>query len=181
MFEIGIAIFFGVHLIPFIASLRNFFSNKFGENLYKSLFSLFSLMGLFLISFGYQSNSDFLYSINGTVYSYSKYIMFISFPLIVATNMPTYIKKYIKHPMSVGVGIWAIMHLMLNPDLASVILFGSFLVYSIVSAVMSEFRSVKTSVENPKIIFDFLSVGIGVFLTFIAFHFHENLTGIALT
>ena len=181
MFEIGIVTFFGVHLIPFFTSVRNYFLNRFGENLYKGLFSLLSLTGLFLLIFYYQSSSTFYYEINGTAYSYSKYIMLLSFPLIIAANMQTYMRKLLRHPMSIGLGIWATMHLLVNPDFSSIILFGSFLIYSIVSAFLSEIRGSKASVSNPKLSLDILSIGIGVFLTFLTFNYHENLTGVSLT
>ena len=173
--------FFGVHLIPFFTSVRNYFLNRFGENPYKGLFSLLSLTGLFLLIFYYQSSSTFYYEINSTAYSYSKYIMLLSFPLIIAANMQTYMRKLLRHPMSIGLGIWATMHLLVNPDFSSIILFGSFLIYSIVSAFLSEVRGSKASVSNPKLPLDILSIGIGVFLTFITFNYHEKLTGVSLT
>ena len=71
MFEAGVGIFFGVHLIPLIEKLKLFLKNKFGENLYMGLFSLVSLAGLLLIIFGYESNSNFLYSENERAYLYS--------------------------------------------------------------------------------------------------------------
>ena len=67
------------------------------------------------------------------------------------------------------------------PDFSSIILFGSFLIYSIVSAFLSEIRGSKTSGSNPKLSLDILSIGIGVFLTFLAFNNHEKLTGVSLT
>ena len=181
MFEIGVMTFFGVHLIPFFSRLRVFFLYQFGETLYKALFSVLSIVGLFLLSFGYQSGSNFYYPINDTAYSYSEYVMFVAFPLIVASNMQTYIKKFLRHPMSLGIGIWAIMHLLVNPDFASTILFGSFLIYSIVSAFLSELRNSKTNVLKPKLGLDILAVVLGVFLASLAFNFHGNLTGVQLT
>ena len=181
MFEVGIGIFFGVHLIPFIEKLRFFLQNKLGENPYKGLFSLVSLVGLLLIIFGYESNSTFLYSVNASAYLYSKYIMFISLTLLIAAFMPTYIKKAIKHPMSLGIAIWATLHLVVNPDTSSIILFGSFLAYSVVSVLVSELtKGFQIKEIDPKISFDTLSVTLGILLTFLAFNFHEHLSGIIL-
>ncbi len=172
--------FFGIHLIPFFAGVRNYFLNKLGENLYKGLFSLLSLTGLFLLVFGYESSSNFFYPVNGTAYSYSKYIMLISFPLIIAANMQTYMRKVLRHPMSIGLGIWATVHLLVNPDFSSIILFGSFLAYSIISAFLSEFRGFKKDLSKPKISLDILSIVLGLFLTLLTFNFHEKLTGVPL-
>ncbi|SVA59862.1 uncharacterized protein METZ01_LOCUS112716 [marine metagenome] len=180
MFEAGVGIFFGVHLIPLIEKLKLFLKNKFGENLYMGLFSLVSLAGLLLIIFGYESNSNFLYSENESAYLYSKYIMFIAFTLLIAANLPTYIKKTTKHPMSLGIAAWAVLHLMVSPDTSSIILFGSFLSYSIVSVLMSELRGSQVKEINPKISLDILSVALAIFINFLAYNFHEYLSGITL-
>ena len=39
-----------------------------------------------------------------------------------------------RHPMLTGFGLWALAHLLVNGDLASIIMFGSFLVWAIVTA-----------------------------------------------
>ncbi|GIS74987.1 MAG: hypothetical protein CM1200mP12_07060 [Gammaproteobacteria bacterium] len=87
-----------------------------------------------------ESNSNFQYSINGKAYIYAKYVMFFALTLNIAAVMPTYIKKYTKHPMSLGIAIWTVLHLLVNPDTASIILFGSFLAYSTVSVLVAELR-----------------------------------------
>lgn len=182
MFKLGILIFFGVHLIPFVKNLKLFLQDRLGDNFYKGLFSLVSLLGLLLIIFGYENNSNFLYSVNDSVYLYSHYIMFISFTLLIAANMPTFIQKVSKHPMSLGIAIWAILHLMTNSDINSVILFGSFLGYSVISVLFSEFiYGPQVKEINPKITFDILSLALGALLTFLAYNFHDYLSGTSLS
>ena len=65
MFYSGIIIFFGVHLVPLITRLRLFLKDRLGEGSYMGLFSIVSLTGILLIIFGYESNSNFQYSIKG--------------------------------------------------------------------------------------------------------------------
>jgi uncharacterized membrane protein len=181
MFYSGIIIFFGIHLVPLIGKLKVFLKDKLGEGPYMGLFSVVSLTGILLIIFGYESNSNFLYSINGKAYIYAKYIMFFSLTLFIAANMPTYIKKYTKHPMSLGIAIWTVLHLMTNPDTTSVILFGSFLAYSSVSVIVAELRDSKSKEVIPKIHYDIFSIVLGIVLTFLAFNFHEYLSGVSLS
>jgi len=95
--------------------------------------------------------------------------------------MPTYIKKYTKHPMSLGIAIWTVLHLMVNPDITSVILFGSFLAYSSISVLVAELRSSESKEVIPKIHYDMLSIVLGALLTFLAFNFHEYLSGVSLS
>ena len=181
MFYSGIIIFFGIHLVPLIGKLKVFLKDKLGEGPYMGLFSVVSLTGILLIIFGYESNSNFLYSVNGKAYIYAKYIMFFSLTLFIAANMPTYIKKYTKHPMSLGIAIWTVLHLMVSPDTTSVILFGSFLAYSSVSVIVAELRDSKSKEVIPKIHYDIFSIVLGIVLTFLAFNFHEYLSGVSLS
>ena len=145
------------------------------------LFSIVSLTGILLIIFGYESNSNFQYSINGKAYIYAKYIMFFALTLNIAAVMPTYIKKYTKHPMSLGIAIWAVSHLLVNPDTVSIILFGSFLTFSCLSVIAVELRESISEEITPKFGYDIFSIILGVALTFLAYNFHEYLSGVKLT
>ena len=180
MFKAGIIIFFGIHLVPLIGKLRFFLKKELGENFYMSLFSLVSLSGFLLIIFGYESNSNFLYSVNSGAFLYINYIMFMAFTLLMAAYMPTYIKKTIKHPMSFGIATWASLHLTVNPDISSIILFGSFLAFSVFSVLVSELRKSETNEVNPKITFDILSIALGFLFTFLTFNYHHYFTGVSL-
>ena len=181
MFYSGIIIFFGIHLVPLISKLRLFLKDRLGEGPYMGLYSIISLTGISLIIFGYESNSNFQYSVNGKAYVYAKYFMLLALTLNIAAVMPTYIKKYTKHPMSLGIAIWAILHLLVNPDTTSIILFGSFLAYTIVSVVVAELRDSFSESATPKVLYDIFAIVLGVALTFLAYNFHEYLSGVRLT
>ena len=106
--------------------------------------------------------------------------MFFALTLNIAAVMPTYIKKYTKHPMSLGIAIWAVSHLLVNPDTVSIILFGSFLTFSCLSVIVAELRE-SVSEVIPKIHYDIFSIVLGIALTFLAYNFHEYLSGVKLT
>jgi len=181
MFYSGIIIFFGIHLVPLISKLRLFLKDRLGEGPYMGLYSIISLTGISLIIFGYESNSNFQYSVNGKAYVYAKYFMLLALTLNIAAVMPTYIKKYTKHPMSLGIAIWAILHLLVNPDTISIILFGSFLAYATVSVVVAELRDSFSESVTPKVLYDIFAIVLGIALTFLAYNFHEYLSGVRLT
>ena len=181
MFYSGIIIFFGIHLVPLISKLRLFLKDRLGEGPYMGLYSIISLTGISLIIFGYESNSNFQYSVNGKTYVYAKYFMFFALTLNIAAVMPTYIKKYTKHPMSLGIAIWATLHLLVNPDTASIILFGSFLAYATVSVMVAELRDSFSESVTPKVLYDIFAIVLGIALTFLAYNFHEYLSGVRLT
>jgi len=181
MFYSGIIIFFGIHLVPLISKLRLFLKDRLGEGPYMGLYSIISLTGILLIIFGYESNSNFQYSVNGKAYVYAKYFMLLALTLNIAAVMPTYIKKYTKHPMSLGIAIWAILHLLVNPDTTSIILFGSFLAYATVSVMVAELRDSFSESVTPKVLYDIFAIVLGIALTFLAYNFHEYLSGVRLT
>ena len=181
MFYSGIIIFFGIHLVPLISKLRLFLKDRLGEGPYMGLYSIISLTGIVLIIFGYESNSNFQYSVNGKAYVYAKYFMLLALTLNIAAVMPTYIKKYTKHPMSLGIAIWATLHLLVNPDTTSIILFGSFLAYATVSVMVAELRDSFSESVTPKVLYDIFAIVLGIALTFLAYNFHEYLSGVRLT
>jgi uncharacterized membrane protein len=51
------------------------------------------------------------------------------------------IKKALKHPMIVGVKLWAVAHLIANGDLGSIILFGSILAWAVYDRISFKFRT----------------------------------------
>ena len=180
MFKAGVIIFFGVHLIPFFSDLKRFLQDKLGSNPYKGVFSLVSLAGLLMIIFGFESSTTYLYTANSNAYLYSKYVMFFSLTFLVASSLPSYIKKITRHPMSLGIAVWSLLHLAVNPDTSSVVLFGSFLAYSAVSVLFSELKDTEKKANDAKIVFDFFSVVLGIFLTFLSHKYHQYLSGAVL-
>ena len=58
----------------------------------------------------------------------------IAFVLLAATYVPrNVIKARLHHPMVLGVKVWALAHLLSNGNLADVLLFGSFLLWAVLS------------------------------------------------
>ena len=180
MFATGLIIFFGIHLVPFFPKTKSALYSRLGENPYMGTFSFISLIGLIMIIFGYESEIDNLYPIYSYIYAYSEYVMFFSFTFLVAAYLPTNLKKITKHPMSIGIGIWALLHLAVNPDIISVILFGGFLAYSVLDILVSEFKKEEKKLYEAKILYDVLSVVVAVLITSLAYNYHEYLSGVPL-
>jgi uncharacterized membrane protein len=56
--------------------------------------------------------------------------MIPAFIFLVAAYVPGNIKATVRHPFLIAIKTWALAHLIANGDLASIILFGSFLLYA---------------------------------------------------
>ena len=63
-------------------------------------------------------------------------LMLFAFYLYAASGMKTRITRAIRHPQLTAVKTWAVAHLLVNGDLASVVLFGGLLAWAVVSVIL---------------------------------------------
>ncbi|KZM50358.1 NnrU family protein [Labrenzia sp. OB1] len=131
----GLILFLGVHLVPTRPSLRSGVISRFGENGYKGAFSLISAAGFILIVYGYGAarfdGSPLLYDPPVWLRHVTLLLMIPVFIFLVAAYVPCRIRNALKHPMLVAIKLWALSHLLANGDLASVLLFGSFMAWAV--------------------------------------------------
>ena len=177
---LGIIIFFSIHLVA-ILPIKNILINRLGENKYKGLFSLIALVGLLIIIYGF-SRADF-YPIWDPL-PYSKEIalalMPISMILLAAANIQTNIKKFIKHPMLIGILIWSFVHLIANGDLRSIILFGSFGLYALIDIFFSK-KVLTTNIEAKYTLSkDIMVIIIGLVAYLIIVYYHQFIAGVTI-
>lgn len=133
----GLALFILAHLVPTLPRLRAGLVGRLGDNAYRGLFSLVSAVGLVLIVVGY-GHARGLGRGNPELWAppaWAKHVVFLlmvpAIVLLVAAYVPSRIRTAVGHPMLMALMIWAFAHLLANGDLASVLLFGSFLAYAV--------------------------------------------------
>ena len=129
---LGIALFIGVHLVPSAPPLRSRLRGRVGAKAYSGLFALVSLIGFVLLVVG-MGRAPFVPLWGPPAWAHRVAVlgMPVALTLFIAAFMPTNLKRFTRHPMLWGVTIWAAVHLLANGDLASLILFGSFGVFSL--------------------------------------------------
>ena len=132
---IGLAAFFGVHTLTTMRTQRAALIARTGEVTYKVVFSLVSLVAIILIGWGFAR-----YRAAGMIDVWdpprwlrhvNNLLLWPAFVCIAAAYIPGDIKRVLKHPMLVGIKLWAFGHLLANGDLGSMILFGSFLAWAV--------------------------------------------------
>ena len=135
---IGLIVFFGIHLVPTMPTLRSGIANRIGPAGYQATFSVISLVGFLLIVLGYAQMQMAPSRINPQLWvspSWTRHIAFLlmlpAFILLAAAYVPSRIRDAAKHPMLTAIMLWAIAHLLVRGDLAAFLLFGSFLLYAI--------------------------------------------------
>ena len=134
---IGLALFLGLHSIRIVADdWRSAKRAAIGEKRWKGIYSLASLVGLVLIIWGYglaRQSPVLLYSPPLWTRHASSLLTLIAFILFAAAEIPrNHIRVAVGHPMVVGTKLWAFAHLIANGTLADLLLFGSFLIWSVV-------------------------------------------------
>jgi uncharacterized membrane protein len=129
---LGIIVVLGVHLLPTLSDLRETLIARMGENGYKALFSIVSILGFVLIVWGFAKAPVIqVWSPPDWTRYVAMVLMVPVFILLIAAYVPGEIKAKVKHPFLVAIKTWALAHLIANGDLASIILFGSFLAYAV--------------------------------------------------
>ncbi len=141
----GLIVFFVTHIYTAFRSREpgRDIKEKLGTGPYMGLYSLAALGGLAQIIYGFGAArpAASLYTPPAWGAHANIGLMLLAMIVLVATYLPTgYIKKTLKHPMLVSVKLWATGHLLANGDMASVLLFGSFLAYAVLSRIAAKRR-----------------------------------------
>lgn len=144
---LGLVLFLGIHSVPMLQGLRGQLRSAASPALYQVLFSLVSAVGLVLIVMGYGQMQG-QGRLNPEIYTppiwlrhVTLLLMWPAMILLVAAYVPSRIRTMAKHPMLAGVKLWAFAHLLANGDLASLILFGSFLAWAVVDRISVKKRA----------------------------------------
>ncbi|WP_029042726.1 NnrU family protein [Cucumibacter marinus] len=152
---IGVVLFFGAHSVRMVApGFRDAQISGRGEATWKGLYALVSLIGIVLIGWGWamwRPDAAFLYEPPGFMRHITSLLVTLGFIGIFAAYLPmSHIKARLKHPFIIGIALWALGHALANGDLASLVLFGVFLVYSVIYWFAANARPVTEEPEAPQ-------------------------------
>ncbi len=184
---LGLLVFFGIHAVPMQPALRDGLIERFGAGGYKAAFSIISAVGFVLIVLGYGKlqvlagkNPQIWVPPTWTTHA-ALLLMMLSMVLLVAAYVPSNIKRIVGHPMLAAVKVWAFAHLLANGDLASMILFGSFLAYAVIDRISVKRRASSSAAVAAQggLVGDLIVLvgGLAVYAA-IAFFLHERLIGV---
>jgi uncharacterized membrane protein len=182
----GLVIFFSVHSISIINDdWRNRMADKTGEWVWKAIYGLFAVLGLFLIVRGYdlaRLDPVVLYSPSPWLHYPALLLLLPVFPLLLAAYLPGRIQRTTKHPMLVAAKLWATAHLLVNGTLADVALFGTFLVWAVADRISLKHRESRPAPNLPETrINDGFAVLIGLACyAALVLWLHVWLTGVAV-
>jgi len=181
---VGLVVFFASHFFVAAREKRAALIERLGQGGYRAVFSVVSLVGLALIVWGFAQ-----YRAEGMIPVWSPPVwmrhvtvglMLISVVVVTAAFIPSHIKTWTKHPMLAAIKIWAFAHLLVNGDLGSILLFGSFLAWAVYARIAAKRRGDLGPQTAPAgWTNDILVVVIGVVLyLLLGFYFHPYVIGV---
>lgn len=175
----GIIMFFGMHLIPGSVAFRRKLITGLGETVYQGLFAVISLVGFVLIIFG-KSKVGFqpIYDPPDWTIHVAAVLMAISFIFLASVYLKSNIKRFTAHPMLWGVTFWSCAHLLANGDLASILLFGSFGIYSLYDMYSANKRGATRQETKYPLTKDVVTIIVGLVGLSILMYFHRYLFGV---
>ncbi len=181
---LGALLFGGVHVIATVLpAQRDSLKNAVGAKVWQSVFSIASVLGIVFFVLAYLNMDQDLLSQNlYQPWPAGRHLLMllalIMFILLGASMGKGYIRLYLRHPMSLGIALWAGGHLLVNGERAVVWLFGTLLVVALADLVFSFMRGKKPDYV-PQVKSDVRAVVIGVvaYLVFL-FGFHPYVLGV---
>ena len=183
---LGLVVFLGVHSIRLQSDRwRDLWIARAGEKGFKLQYSLVSAVGLILtmIGFGMAREAPWvLWTPWVGMRFLAALLTLMAFVLLAAAYVPgNAIKAKLHHPMILAVKVWALSHLLVNGSAVHMVLFGAFLVWSVLCFRAARQRDLRlqTSYETGKARATSLTVALGTLAwSLFAFWGHGWLIGI---
>jgi uncharacterized membrane protein len=193
---VGLILFLGLHSLRIVAEpWRARQVAALGDMRWKGLYSVASIGSLALLIWGFslaRTGTPVLWVPPKALHYATALLVLVAFVLLVAGYVPgTRIKAAVGHPVTLSAKTWSFAHLLSAGTLADVVLFGSFLAWSVVVFVSARRRdrasfaaaSAAATQAQPRpqgsLARDALAVAIGAAAWFVfAARLHEWLIGV---
>lgn len=180
---VGLLLFLGVHSVSmFAGGWRDRRVAASGEHAWKGIYALLSLFGLILIIWGYgtaRPDAPILYDGPIWLRHLAALLMFFAMLCLAVSLLPGgKLKRMMKHPQLAAVKIWAFAHLLVNGDLASILMFGAFLAWAVSLRISLKRRGAAIAAEGP-LLWDFAALALAIVLYLIfVWRLHALLFGV---
>ena len=184
---IGLALFLGIHSLQSLAPDARLRAQQYaGAMGYKAVYTVIALLGFYWLVQGYgaaRMDPVVLWTPPRGMQHATILLMWVAMVLLVATYVPgNQIKAKLRHPMTLSVKVWSLGHLLSNGNLADVLLFGSFLIWSVLvfrAARKRDRQNLHTPPEG-KLLGTLVAVllGTGVWAAFLMGGLHLWLVGV---
>lgn len=176
---LGMVVFMMVHLTPSFVGLRRRLIAWRGKAVYMIGYSCFAMIGLLLIVIGKGRADDVpVWDPPAWGVPITQIAMLFALILFPAAYMPTNLKRFMRHPFLTGLALWALSHLLVNGDLASILLFGGFAAFALFDIWSANRRGAVTSDRKLPFYRDLILIAVGLVLYGVMIHLHPYLFGV---
>jgi uncharacterized membrane protein len=159
--------------------------DRIGEVKWKGLYTIISLIGFIIMVIGYgqaRQSTVVLWQPNSFLIYIALALNLIAF-IFLAGSSPSNnaIRLKLKHPMILGVKVWALAHLLSNGTLINLILFGAFLIWAVLDFRSARKRPIhipEKAIVSTKATVITIASGVILWIIFI-FGLHQYLIGVS--
>ena len=103
----------------------------------RPLVALSIVLSVVLMVLGYQpAEGPIWWGRQSALVGINNLLAFVSFYIIAGSLVGARINRFIRHPQLTAVKLWAVAHLLVNGDLASLMLFGGLLIWAVLTVIL---------------------------------------------
>ena len=130
---LGLALWIAAHLFKRLAPERRAAMGEKG----KGPVAIAILAGIVLMVLGYRGAAFIpVWTPPSWAWHLNNLLVLLGFYLFAVSGAKTRLHRVIRHPQLTGFALWAVAHLLVNGDLASVLLFGGLLAWAVAEIVL---------------------------------------------
>ena len=143
----GVLLWSGAHLFKRIAPYPRARLGNAG----RPLMALLLLTSVVLMTLGYQQASTTVWWGRQTAWvGVNNLLVYLGFYLIAGSQVGARVAGVIRHPQLTAVKLWAVAHLLVNGDSASLLFFGGLLVWAVLEVVIINQQDGKPQLSRPQ-------------------------------
>lgn len=129
----GLALWIAAHVFKRVAPAKRAAMGNAGRGMVTGMV----VVSLILMVVGYRTTDPvLLYALPGFVFHLNNLLMLIAVYLFAVSGARTRLAQHVRHPMLTGMATWGVAHLLVNGDLADVILFGTLTIWAFATQVV---------------------------------------------
>lgn len=135
---IGLILWMGIHFFKRLApAFRASLDELFGDGLAKGIIAVGLVGSVILMVMGYRAAPIIpIWQPIAGIGHLNNLLMLIAVIMLGMGSSKGVSRTWLRHPMLLGVGVWAVAHLLVNGDQASLVLFGGMIIWVILQIII---------------------------------------------
>jgi uncharacterized membrane protein len=147
---IGLLLWIAAHFFKrVLPSVRNAMDDRMGAGPARGVMSVLILLSVILMIIGFRGHdATQLYAPMDGMRPVNNLLMVVSVVLFGMSGSKGRLGTMLRHPMLLGILVWAVAHLLVNGDMASVVLFGGIGIWAVMQILLINAQETWTRPES---------------------------------